>query len=161
GLALGLPLAYAQESPHAGHEHQHHGGAAPKGTKAKTPAKKEKKSPPHKHKHSSRAKRAPAAHSGHPGPAHEHGGMVMKGLLGPYPMTREASGTSWQPDATPHDGVHAAYGDWMVMWHGLINGVYDHQGGPRGDQKTFASGMVMGMAQRQLGDGTLGFRAML
>jgi len=29
----------------------------------------------------------------------------MKGFLGPYPMTREGSGTSWLPDSTPHQGV--------------------------------------------------------
>ena len=30
----------------------------------------------------------------------------MKSALGPYPMTREGSGTSWQPDATPMEGLH-------------------------------------------------------
>src|SRR5207249_306140 len=36
------------------------------------------------------------------------------------------------------------------------------QGGRRGGSKAFAAGMVMGMAQRPVGDaGTLGFRAML
>jgi hypothetical protein len=89
------------------------------------------------------------------------GAMTMRGFLGPYASTREGSGTSWLPDATPHEGVHAQYGDWSTMWHALINGVYDHQGGPRGGDKTFASGMIMGMAQRSLGDDTLGFRAML
>ena len=49
----------------------------------------------------------------------------------------------------------------MTMWHALFNGVYDHQGGRRGGQKTFLSGMWMGMAQRPLGDGTFGLRAML
>ena len=39
----------------------------------------------------------------------------------------------------------------------ILNLIYDHQGGPRGGDKTFANGMVMGMAQRPLGDGTLGF----
>lgn len=32
---------------------------------------------------------------------------VMSGVFGPYAMTREASDTSWQPDSTPKDGVHA------------------------------------------------------
>src|SRR5207237_817749 len=65
------------------------------------------------------------------------------------------------PDSTPHEGIHATYGDWMLMGHALLNGVYDKQGGPRGGEKGFVGGMVMGMAQRPLGDGTLGFRAML
>jgi hypothetical protein len=40
-----------------------------------------------------------------------HGGHdEMRGFLGSYSMTREGSGTSWLPDATPHEGVHASYG---------------------------------------------------
>lgn len=97
-------------------------------------------------------------HAGHDMPGH-HGGMV--GFLGPYSINREGSGTSWLPDTTPHEGIHGQYGDWMTMWHALFNGVYDHQGGPRGGHKTFLSGMWMGMAQRPLGDGTFGLRAML
>src|SRR4051812_11772174 len=77
-------------------------------------------------------------HAGHDMPGY-HSGMV--GFLGPYSMSREGSGTSWLPDTTPHEGIHGQYGDWMTMWHALFNGVYDHQGGPRGGQKTFASGM--------------------
>jgi hypothetical protein len=42
-----------------------------------------------------------------------------------------------------------------------LNLVYDHQSGPRGDDKAFASGMLMGMARRPLGNGTVQFRAML
>jgi len=101
-------------------------------------------------------------HGGHDMPGHmpgRHGGMV--GFLGPYSINREGSGTSWLPDTTPHEGVHGQYGDWMTMWHALFNGVYDHQGGRRGGQKTFLNGMWMGMAQRPLGDGTFGLRAML
>jgi hypothetical protein len=47
------------------------------------------------------------------------------------------------------------------MGHGVLNLVYGHQSGPRGDDKAFASGMLMAMARRPLGDGTLQFRAML
>jgi hypothetical protein len=86
--------------------------------------------------------------------------MPMQGALGSYPMTRESSGTSWQPEASPEQGRHASYGDWMTMTHGLANFVYDDQGGPRGDTKTFVSSMLMVMAQRPAGDGTLGLRAM-
>lgn len=87
--------------------------------------------------------------------------MPMTGMYGPYPMTREASGTSWQPDSAPMEGVHAMSGPWMTMMHGYVNAVYDHQGGPRGDRKTFAASMLMAMAQRSMGDGTLGLRAMV
>ena len=59
----------------------------------------------------------------------------MKGFLGPYSMSREGSGTSWLPDTTPHEGIHGSFGEWTTMWHALLNGVYDQQGGPRGGQE--------------------------
>jgi uncharacterized cupredoxin-like copper-binding protein len=100
----------------------------------------------------------PQAH----GATQDHGAMTMTGDLGPYPMSREASGTSWQPDASAHMGGHVMLGEWSVMAHLLLNAVYDWQDGPRGDEKAFAAGMVMVMAQRDLGDGnTLALRAML
>jgi hypothetical protein len=93
----------------------------------------------------------------------EHQGvkMDMKALYGPYPMTREASGTSWQPDSTPHEGLHFVKDDWMFMAHGFANVIYDHQGGKRGDDKTFSESMFMLMGQRPLGTGTLGVRSMV
>lgn len=88
--------------------------------------------------------------------------MPSTGILGNYPMTRDASGTSWQPDAAEHHGLHAMAGDWMLMGHLTLVGVYDTQSGPRGDDKTFLEGMAMGSARRNFGDGdTLNFRAML
>jgi hypothetical protein len=129
--------AAAQETPGMDHSSMGHGAAAP----------------------------APAdPHAGHdmsamPGMAMSH---AMTGALGPYPMTREASGTAWQPDASAHEGLHLMRGPWTVMLHGVLNGVYSSQRGPRGDDKTFAGGMLMGMAQRPLGDaGTLQLRAMV
>jgi len=89
-------------------------------------------------------------------------GMRSTGVLGNYPMTRDASGTSWQPDLASHSGVHLMAGDWMFMLHGSLWGVYDTQSGPRGDDKFFGAGMVMAMARRDFGDtDTLQFRAML
>ena len=52
-------------------------------------------------------------------------------------------------------------GDWTLMGHGVLNLVFDTQSGRRGDDKTFVSGMLMGMARRPLGDGTLQFKAMV
>jgi hypothetical protein len=98
---------------------------------------------------------------GYPKAQGEHAGHAMAGAYGSYPMTREASGTAWQPDASEHMGVHVISGDWRLMGHGMLNLVYDHQSGRRGDDKAFASGMLMGMARRPLGDGTLQFRASL
>ena len=76
-------------------------------------------------------------------------------------MTRESSGTAWQPDTSEHAGADGHDGDWTLMAHGMLNLVYDHQSGRRGDDKAFASGMLMGMAQRPLGNGTLQFKAMV
>lgn len=90
-----------------------------------------------------------------------HDGHAMTGALGRYSMMREASGTAWQPDASTHGGVHASVGEWTLMGHAVLNGVYDWQQGPRGDEKAFVSGMLMGMARRELGDGMLQFRGML
>ncbi len=94
-------------------------------------------------------------------PGGEHEGHAMTGALGPYPMTRESSGTAWQPDSSAHLGLMRNSGDWTLMAHGVANLVYDHQSGPRGDDKLFASGMLMGMASRPLGNGTVQFKAMV
>ena len=88
-----------------------------------------------------------------------HGGGI--GALGPYPMSRESSGTAWQPDTSAHSGWMSKSGEWEFMAHAVLNLVYDHQGGARGDDKVFAPGMAMGMARRPLGKGTLQFKAML
>lgn len=88
--------------------------------------------------------------------------MRMTGMYGPYSMSREASGTSWQPESAGTEGMHATAGDWMTMVHGFANIIYDHQGGPRGADKSFSASMLMGMAQREVGSGgTLGLRAMV
>jgi hypothetical protein len=88
--------------------------------------------------------------------------MTSTGIFGPYPMTRDASGTSWQPDAATHHGLHAMAGDWMLMGHLRLTGVYDTQSGPRGDDKFFVAGMLMGAARRDFADGdTLNLRLML
>jgi hypothetical protein len=92
----------------------------------------------------------------------EHAGHgAMTGALGPYPMAREASGTAWEPDASEHGGIHVMSGDWTLMAHGILDLVYDHHSGARGDDKAFLSGMVMGMARRPIGNGTLQFKTML
>jgi len=101
-------------------------------------------------------------HDAHEGHAMEgHGAHEMAAMLGSYPMSREASGTAWQPESTGHTGLHTMRGDWDLMLHGFVNLIYDEQDGPRGDEKTFSQNMFMGMAARPLGPGRLGLRAML
>jgi hypothetical protein len=88
--------------------------------------------------------------------------MNMNGALGAYGMSREASGTSWQPDAAAMDGIMDMSGGWMTMLHGRVLGIADSQSGPRGGTDTFAAGMAMMMATKTLtSDDTLGLHAMM
>lgn len=103
----------------------------------------------------------PAPGTGMPMGQHAGHEMTMTGALGPYSMQRESSGTAWQPDTSEHMGLMSIAGDWTLMGHGVLNLVYSHQSGPRGDDKAFASGMLMGMARRPLGNGTIQFKAMV
>jgi hypothetical protein len=89
------------------------------------------------------------------------GGMgQMKGALGAYAMSRDASGTSWQPGSAPMEGREQDFGAWSTMLHGYVTAVYDNQGGPRGEEKTFSESMLMVMAQRSVAGGALALRAM-
>jgi len=103
------------------------------------------------------------------GAIRDHGGLrhvgaqahpAMPAFLGPYTIGREASGTSWQPEASPHRALHNLRGPWSLMLHGYAHLVADRQGGPRGQDKLFANQMVMGMASRPIGPARLGLRVM-
>ena len=86
----------------------------------------------------------------------------LAGALGDYPLAREGSGTSWVPDASHHSMAHSNVGEWMVMSHAVIDGVYSWQDGPRGDEKSFVGGMLMASARRSFGqDGGLQLRGMV
>lgn len=88
--------------------------------------------------------------------------MSSTGILGDYAMTRDSCGTSWQPDSAAHGALHGTAGDWMLMGHIMLWGVYDNQSGSRGDDKAFVEGMLMGAARRDFSNGdTLNLRAML
>ncbi len=114
---------------------------------------------------------APADHTAHGAAPAEHGAAApvdhtahllhMTGALGAYAMTRDASGTSWQPESTPMEAIHGQYGDWATMLHGFINFAATDAGGPRGDSKTFSQSMLMAMAHRPLGAGSLTLRGMV
>jgi len=91
---------------------------------------------------------------------HDMGDMKMSGAMGDYPMSRDASGTSWQPESTPMQGKHVMAGEWMWMFHGYVDVAYDHQQGARGDTETFAESMFMAMGSRTLGAGMLSLRGM-
>ncbi|MDY6923262.1 MAG: hypothetical protein SWI22_04790 [Pseudomonadota bacterium] len=157
-LALALPAA-AQD-------HSHHSGPP---AQQPPPAAAPVAAPPDPHAGHDRSGQAPTpqahapGHQGHDMTADaRREGHVMTSPLGAWPMTRDASGTSWQPDLSEHGGVHATRGDWSLMGHALLNLTHDWQNGPRGADKTFVSGMIMGSARRDFADGSvLNLRAML
>ncbi len=108
----------------------------------------------------------PDPHTGHDMAGMKMGGHDMAGTdhtsmagnLGAYPMTRDVTGTAWQPDSARHEGWHFMAGPWSLMAHGEATLVYDDQGGPRGSTKTFLESFAMISAQRPLGGGTLTLR---
>ncbi len=127
------------------------------------PAPQERAPAPDPHAGHDMGAEAPAAiadpHAGHDmGTAEGH---AMTGALGSYAMAREASGTAWQPDSSEHTGIHLGSGHWSFMVHGNVDLIHSWQEKPRGDSKTFVAGMLMGMARRPVGDGTLQFKAMV
>ncbi|HQP91239.1 MAG TPA: hypothetical protein PLU24_01020 [Candidatus Omnitrophota bacterium] len=84
--------------------------------------------------------------------------MSMRGMYGEYEMTRESSGTSWEPGSSPFEGAHFISGNWMAMTEGYVNAIYDRQTGKRGDEKTFSTSTFMFMAQTPFAKGTFGFK---
>ena len=105
---------------------------------------------------------APAVDHAAMGHGADAGHANMRGALGNYPATREASGTAWQPDSSEHSGWMMKSGDWDLMVHGNLDLIADTQSGRRGDDKIFAAGMLMGMATRQFANGNvLQFRGMV
>ncbi|MDR3449722.1 MAG: hypothetical protein P4M15_08275 [Alphaproteobacteria bacterium] len=105
---------------------------------------------------------APQKTAAAPPPAMDMREMKMAANLGSYAAAREGSGTSWQPDSSPHEAWHFMEGDWAMMAHGNADLTYDSQGGPRGDAKLFGSGWGMMAAQHAAGaNGTVNFRTML
>ncbi|MEO6284434.1 MAG: hypothetical protein ABIN80_00765 [Dyadobacter sp.] len=83
------------------------------------------------------------------------------------PMTRNGSGTGWQPDATPMYAYMKHGNKWNYMLHGSIYLRYTAQNFNNSDKKgslakVSAPNWLMGMAQRQVGkNGLLNVRAMV
>ena len=75
--------------------------------------------------------------------------------------TRDGSGTSWLPDASPMQGVMRQAGPWMLMVHGNAFLEFTKTGGDRGDDQFGSVNWIMGMAQRSVAGGQLQFRGML
>ncbi len=149
-LWLAAPLAaqHQHEPPPRPPEEQ----AEPRPAQPPPAEKPAEPAPPAEH-----GEHAAAAEGGHAAGA----GHAIPAFYGPYPMTRESSGTAWQPESAPHPGHHFRHGDWDLMLHGHAALIYDEQDGPRGDSDLFSANMLMLMGNRPAGRGRAGFRAML
>ena len=79
------------------------------------------------------------------------------------PNAVKGSGTSRLPAAEgAMQGLHLRTGDWMLMAHGNVWGVYTDQSGPRGDAMGFVESMAMLSAERGFANGArLELRTML
>lgn len=80
----------------------------------------------------------------------------MNSALTPHaPISRNGSGTSWLPDASPMYAIHRNYGGWMLMFHGGAFIRYTNQNIDRDNQRggdTFdAPNWFMVMGQRAAG----------
>jgi hypothetical protein len=94
--------------------------------------------------------------------SHGMAGMEMVDMtMGGLPMDRAASGTSWQPDATPMFGSMRHSGRWSLVTHFNAFLSYDRQEGPRGDYQYNSTNWAMLMADRTFGKDTLTLRGML
>jgi len=76
-------------------------------------------------------------------------------------LSRNGSGTAWQPETTPHAAIHGTAAGLELMFHESLFAGYDYQSGPRGDQEPIGVGWVMGMARKRFSTGSLLARAML
>ncbi len=100
-----------------------------------------------------------ADHSGHAGMDMPIGDQ-MSMAFGPIADTQEASGTAWQPEATPMHAQHFMLGDWQVMAHYNAFLGYDDQSGSRGGDQLNSINWLMLMATQRRGANEITFRGM-
>jgi hypothetical protein len=89
-------------------------------------------------------------------PATDHGdGMAPEGFAA-------GSGTARLPgnEGGMH-GLHFNAGDWMLMAHGTVSLQYTNVSGPRGDDKIYATSMLMLTGERQTDWGRVQLKSML
>ncbi len=99
--------------------------------------------------------------------AAESHGLNMPSSFGTGTMSRQGSGTSWLPEATPMYAFMKHYEEWMVMAHASAFLTSIYQSGKLGDQQLVSTNWLMGSAQRRVrgltnaGKGTFVVRGML
>jgi len=110
----------------------------------------------------------PGMQMGQPGAGGQMAGMDhgAMGMEEPHSFIEaithhNSSGTSAEPNSTPHEMIMQMRGNWMLMFHGVGFLTSNQQSGPRGRDKLFSTNWIMPMAQRQFGKGTLTLRTML
>ncbi len=94
------------------------------------------------------------------------GRMMRNAQSRNLPMSRNGSGTSWLPDASPVYGVMLHGKEWSYMLHGNVALRYTKQDlfnkGSRGADQFDAPNWFMGMAQRKIGNhGLVHFNLMM
>lgn len=87
-------------------------------------------------------------------------GHQMNMSFGAIPDVQQASGTAWQPAATPMHAYHSMIGDWQIMTHYNVFLAYDDQSGPRGDEQFNSINWLMVMATRRSAENEWVFRGM-
>lgn len=103
--------------------------------------------------------------------------LAMEIRLAPTPATQGAPAQS-KPSLPPPAGAHAEHqpagqaqmpgapmampsSGWRLMQDGVIYGLFNHQGGPRGGQQFVVPNWWMGMLMREKGNHQFGLNAML
>jgi hypothetical protein len=90
--------------------------------------------------------------------------MHLPALIAACALGAAAADRPGHAQGHSHHGDHASsvqWGSWSVSGHGFVNAVFDHQGGQRGDEKSFSNSMFMGVAERAWLQGRLELRGML
>ena len=86
--------------------------------------------------------------------------MKMSMSFGPFSDMQQASGTAWQPEATPMHAIHSMMGDWQLMTHYNAFLAYDDQSGPRGANQVNSTNWLMLMATHPSGENEWMLRGM-
>src|SRR5438270_12310054 len=91
---------------------------------------------------------------------HDHAQMQAEAFIEEI-LHHATSGTTAEPDSSPHSMLMTSKHGWELMFHGVafLNAL--QQSGPRGDDKVFSTSWFMPMAQRQFGRSVLTLRTMV